>query len=170
MISTQLVTWTKNFAKLFTPFEYILVSELKRQKLNVFLFGLYKIIRQKAKVMISLTQLPAHGAVLILVASSLCDAALLSTLANFTKGKTVLTSYRTIQPYSKARCVEKCVEEGLAGWCSVAGYVTATRTCHLSLDSDQDVVDVNDAMLGVFFMTNGRCSLCSIRSLCIFTF
>ena len=71
----------------------------------------------------------------------------------FITGKTVPTSHTSLQRYSKAQCVKKCLEEGKKGACSIAGYNEATRVCYLSTDSEDDVVDVADEMAGVFVVT-----------------
>ena len=48
------------------------------------------------------------------------------------KGKTVASSYKTLQGYSKFRCVSKCLEEAAYGVCKAAGFDTSTQTCFLS--------------------------------------
>jgi len=68
----------------------------------------------------------------------------------FITGKAVSTSHTSLQRYSKAQCVKKCLEEGKKGACSVAGYNEATRVCYLSTDSEDDVEDVVDELSGVF--------------------
>ena len=70
--------------------------------------------------------------------------------ATFMTRKTVATSYLTIQSYSGVRCVDRCCREGRKGRCSIAGYNKATKSCLLSMDSQQDVVDSTDDSNGVF--------------------
>jgi len=65
-------------------------------------------------------------------------------------GKTVATSYLTLERYSKIRCVEKCNAEGKHGRCIVAAFNKATKVCRLSMDSQQDVVDTPDDSSGVY--------------------
>jgi len=44
--------------------------------------------------------------------------------------------------------------------CNVDGYNKEdTATCQLSVDSQQDVVDVTDEMSGVFYMNDGKYSI-----------
>jgi len=85
-----------------------------------------------------------------------CEATLSSASANFTKGKAVLTNHTTIQPYSKIQCAEKCFEEGRYGRCIVAGYNKALKARYLSVDAEENVVDVADEMSGVFYTKNGE--------------
>ena len=70
--------------------------------------------------------------------------------ATFISNKTVSTRYLQVTPMSKLQCVEKCYTEGKHGRCVIAGYTNATQSCHLSMDSQQDVVDVPDESVGVF--------------------
>jgi len=92
----------------------------------------------------------------LLFTASICEATLLSTTAQFTKGKVVATSYKTIQPFSEVQCVTKCFEDGRKGMCYVAGYNKVTSTCYLSVDREQDVLDVEDDMTGVFYINHGK--------------
>lgn len=88
---------------------------------------------------------------LFLLSCSLSKATFQSTKTQFTKGKTVATSYMTLQPYSKIQCVEKCSDENRQNRCSVAGYNKASKTCYLSADSQQALLDTTDDDVGVFF-------------------
>ena len=72
--------------------------------------------------------------------------------ATFMTRKTVATSYLTIQSFSKVQCVDRCCREGREGRCSIAGYNKATKSCLLSMDSQQDVVDSTDVSNGVFII------------------
>jgi len=69
--------------------------------------------------------------------------------SRFSKGKKVATSYKTLQSYSKIKCSEKCFDEKRQNGCKVAGYNKATRTCFLSNDGLQDLLDA-DEEFGVF--------------------
>jgi len=100
------------------------------------------------------TQIPSCFVVFILFTTPICEGTISMANAKFVQGKVVATSHRTIQPLSKIRCVEKCLEEGRNGMCRVAGYNKGTKACNLSVDSQNDVVDIADEMSGVFFMGN----------------
>ena len=88
--------------------------------------------------------------VVVLVTISLSNAEIQDFKANFMKGKTVATSYLTVERYSKIQCVEKCYKEGKEGRCTIAEYSKATRSCKLSMDSQNDVLDTFDDSSGVF--------------------
>lgn len=75
---------------------------------------------------------------------SLCMATVQTTATHFIKGKTVATSYKTLQSYSKIKCVEKCFAEKRQNRCSIAGYNKVTKTCFLSNDGQQDLLDANE--------------------------
>ena len=71
----------------------------------------------------------------------------------FTAGKRVATSHTTIASVSKIQCVEKCIRADRENnTCNAAGYNKNTRSCQLSLDQQQDVVNDTDPSVGVFFM------------------
>ena len=90
---------------------------------------------------------------LVLLSVVVVATAAIDTVATtFTNGKFVATSHTTLQPFSKIQCVEKCHQEERKGMCSLAAYNKATKTCYLSTDSQQDVVDVSDESVGVFFL------------------
>ena len=80
---------------------------------------------------------------------SMCLGNIQTIESQFSKGKKVATSYKTLQSYSKIKCSEKCFDEKRQNRCSVAGYNTATRTCFLSNDGPQDLLDA-DEEFGVF--------------------
>jgi len=71
-------------------------------------------------------------------------------MVTFLKRKTVATSYLTLERFSKVQCAEKCYKEGKQGRCRIAGYNKDTKTCRLSMDSQQDVLDFPDDSSGVF--------------------
>ena len=50
----------------------------------------------------------------------------------YMKGKTVVSSYRTLYGYSKSACVSKCLADATNGVCKTVGYDTSTRMCFLS--------------------------------------
>jgi len=102
------------------------------------------------------TQMQLYIAVLCFLTLPKCEATILTASANFTKGKAVLTSHTTIQPYSKIQCAEKCFDEGRNGRCTVAGYNKALKACYLSIDAEENVLDVADEMSGVLYMKNGK--------------
>jgi len=81
---------------------------------------------------------------------TLCNADIQSAMTTFTEKKCVATSHTTLQNISKIKCVEKCNQERQKGRCTLAGYNKATKTCYLSLDGPQDVLDTTDEMTGVF--------------------
>jgi len=85
------------------------------------------------------------------MAIALCMATIQSVKTKFTEGKKPLTSYTTLQRISKIQCVERCSKEKQTGGCTLAGYNKATKTCYLSVDDAQDVLDTTDEMFGVFF-------------------
>lgn len=82
-----------------------------------------------------------------------CGAQIQDVNTQFVGRKIVATSHLILQQYSKIKCVKKCHEENLKGLCNVAGYNKTTQTCYISVDSQQDVLDVADDMAGVFFMS-----------------
>jgi len=85
------------------------------------------------------------------VAIPLCNANIQSVATKFTDKKCVATSHTTLQKVSKIKCVERCNQERQNGRCTLAGYNKASKTCYLSVDDPQDVLDTTDDMTGVFF-------------------
>ena len=45
--------------------------------------------------------------------------------------------------------MERCNQEKQKGMCTLAGYNKATKTCYLSIDDPQAVLDTTDDMAGV---------------------
>ena len=88
-----------------------------------------------------------------------CVALIIEKDTRLVNKKCVGTSRMTLQHFSKIKCVQKCHEESTKGLCNVAGYNKATKTCYLSMDSHQDVLDVDDDMSGVYFMEKGNVHL-----------
>jgi len=66
--------------------------------------------------------------------------------------ETVATSYLTLERYSNIRCVEKCYAENKQGRCTIAAFNSATMSCRLRMDSQQDVVHVPDDSSGVYIL------------------
>jgi len=91
----------------------------------------------------------------LIICEAMCGALLIEKDTQFENRKCVGTIRLTLQHYSKIKCVQKCHEESTKGLCNVAGYNKATRTCYLSMDSHQDILDVDDEMVGVYFMDKG---------------
>jgi len=89
-------------------------------------------------------------AVVILATVSKSNADFQEFIATFEKGKTVATSYLTIERISKVQCADKCYKEGKQGRCRIAGYNKNTKVCRLSIDSQCDVLDIADDHNGVF--------------------
>jgi len=88
--------------------------------------------------------------VFVVIKEIVCGETFLTTYAKFISGKTVASSFRTIEHDSQIKCVWECMEEGRKGVCNVAGYNITSQKCQLSVDSQQDVVAVEDEMSGVF--------------------
>ena len=91
-----------------------------------------------------------------LLTVSLCTANIQSVITKFTEGKKLSTSYTTLQKISKIQCVERCNKDRQTGGCTLAGYNKATRSCYLSVDGPQDVLDTEDEAYGVFFYEPGQ--------------
>jgi len=89
--------------------------------------------------------------IVLLLTFCLCNANIQSVTTTFSERKSVATSHTTLQKISKIKCVEKCNKERQNGMCTLAGYDKRTKTCYLSNDDPQNVLDTNDEMTGVFF-------------------
>jgi len=79
-----------------------------------------------------------------------------TSVTEFTIGKAVSTNYKAIERFSEIQCVRKYYDERKNDMCSVAGYNRTSRVCTLSIDNQEDLVDVADDMAGVFVMTDGE--------------
>ena len=110
------------------------------------------------------------ASLILSVAISLCNANIESVTTQFTEKKCVATSHTTLQKISKIRCVEKCNQERQKGRCTLAGYNKATKTCFLSVDNPQDVLDTTDEMTGVFFYEPEQTGIKHIFSIKCITF
>ena len=81
----------------------------------------------------------------------MCAATSQSVTTKFTERKRVLTSHTTLHNISKIKCVERCNKESQNSMCTLAEYNKSTKTCYLSVDNPQDVLNTTDEMTGVFF-------------------
>jgi len=95
------------------------------------------------------TESVATAAVVFVWTCSLSLAKIQTAQTNFTRDIKVATSYMTLKSCSKIKCVEKCFDEKRHGRCSIAGYNLATRTCYLSNDVQDDLLNTDDTY-GVF--------------------
>jgi len=86
-----------------------------------------------------------------LVIITICTATIKSVATKFTEKKIVATSHTTLQNISKIKCVERCNQDRQSGQCTLAGYNKSAKTCYLSVDNPQDVLNTTDEMSGVFF-------------------
>jgi len=79
----------------------------------------------------------------------------------FVKNKILSTSYATKQPISQLNCVRWCVSDGNKGKCKIAGYNLSGNSCSLSMDNQEDMMEVADEMSGVFVIktVNRGCTL-----------
>jgi len=93
--------------------------------------------------------------VVIMCALVLTEALIQDTTKEYLKGKWIATSHTTLHQYSKVQCVRRCYEESRHGRCTVAGYDKPTKTCYLSVDSQQDLLHVADEALGVVLVNLG---------------
>ena len=96
----------------------------------------------------------------LLFTTTICDANLWTKTAVITKGKAVSTSLKTFLRFSEIQCVKKCYAERQDNLCNIAGYNKTSKVCALSIDSQNDLVDVADDMAGVFVMNDGQYSAC----------
>jgi len=117
-------------------------------------FLAYK-IQETYNDMVSPTHVSSFFVVFVFIKVTGCGATCVTTYANFTSRKAVASSFRTIEPFTQIQCVRECINEGRKGVCNLAGYHASSKKCQLSADSQQDVVDVEDGMSGVFVITYG---------------
>ena len=73
---------------------------------------------------------------------------------DFINGKTVASSFLTVQPCSMLQCADRCSTENTT--CRIAEYNKVTKACRLSADSPDTVVDVDYDSVGVFFLSRGN--------------
>lgn len=89
--------------------------------------------------------------VILLMTVTICSATIQSVVTRFTVKKSVASSHTTLENISKIKCVERCSKERQNGMCTLAGYNKSTKTCYLSVDNPQSVLNTTDEMSGVFF-------------------
>ena len=99
-----------------------------------------------------------------------CGALIIEKDTRFVGRKCVGSSRMTLHHYSKIKCVQKCHEESTKGLCNVAGYDKGTKTCYLSMDSPQDVLDVDNESSGVYFMETGTLNIAFLPNVHTFKF
>jgi len=92
-----------------------------------------------------------RNSVVLFLTIAVCSATIQNVMTRFTVNKSVATSYTTLQKISKIECAIRCHKERLNGRCTLAGYNKATRTCYLSVDNPQDIIDTTDDTSGVVF-------------------
>jgi len=92
---------------------------------------------------------------IFLVTITICTGIFQRVMTKFTENKCVLTSHTTLQKISKIKCVERCNQERMNNMCTLAGYNKVTKTCYLSVDNPDDVLNTTDEMSGVFFFEQG---------------
>jgi len=97
-------------------------------------------------------KLMAAFAVVIVLTVSQCNANFQEIRASLMPRKTVATSYLTLKRYSRMRCAEKCYAEGKQGRRTIAAFNKASSSCRLSMDSEQDVVDIPDDSSAVYII------------------
>jgi len=102
-------------------------------------------------------KLIATVVILYLVTLAYSEAQMQEIIATLIQNKAVATSYATIQPYSKAQCVNKCFDQSRQGRCKSAGYNKATQSCQLSDDMQHQVLNSTDEAAEVFILPQGNC-------------
>ena len=88
---------------------------------------------------------------ILLLIIALCDAKIVSVRYRFTEKKSVATNHTTLHDISDIQCARQCNKERQIGRCTLAGYDRRTKTCYLSDDVQQNVMDTNDELVGVFY-------------------
>jgi len=91
-------------------------------------------------------------AVVILVTIALCSADIQEVRTQFVKKKVLSTSYATKHHISKLNCVQWCFRDRQMGKCQIAGYNKYAKTCSLSMDNPENLLDVADEITGVYVM------------------
>jgi len=102
--------------------------------------------------MLFYTKTAATVAVVILMTIALCSADIQAVRTEFVKNKVLSSSYATKQPISKLNCVQWCSRDRQVGKCKTAGYNKYSKECKLSMDNQEDLMDVADEMTGVFVL------------------
>lgn len=101
------------------------------------------------------TQKAATVAIVFLFTIALCLAEIREVRTQFVKKKLLSTSYAIKQPISQLHCVQWCSKDRQTGKCKIAGYNKSSKTCQLSMDYPQQLMDVADEMTGVFLVDEG---------------
>lgn len=92
----------------------------------------------------------------ILSMMALANAGQTQTIGEFVPFKSVATSHTTLENYSKSKCLSRCKIAAGQGMCTLAGYNRDTKTCKLSLDTEGSLLTVQDANIGVIYLTLGN--------------
>ena len=87
---------------------------------------------------------------------ALCSTTVQEVRTQFVKNKFPSTSYATKHPISSLHCVKWCSKDRQSGKCKIAGYNKASKTCELSMNYPQQLMDAADEMTGVFFVDEGE--------------
>ena len=90
--------------------------------------------------------------IVILMTIALCLADIQEVRTQFVKNKVLSSSYATKQNISKLKCVQWCSRDRQMGKCKISGYNKYAKTCSLSMDNKEDLIDVADEMIGVYVM------------------
>ena len=75
------------------------------------------------------------------------------------KGNNVASSYKTLNGYSKFRCLSMCLKQAAYGVCKAAGYDTLTQTCFLSSDVVVKEGDSNSVAFVLIYKGNKYSSI-----------
>jgi len=102
--------------------------------------------------MLFYTTKAATVAVVTLVTIALCSADIQEVRTQFVKNKVLSTSYATKHNISKLNCVQWCFRDRQMGKCKIAGYNKYAKTCSLSMDNPENLMNVVDEMTGVYVM------------------
>jgi len=100
--------------------------------------------------MLYYTEKAATVALVFFMTIALCLAEIQEARTQFVKNKILSTSYASKQHISKLQCVQWCSRDRQTGKCKMAGYNKYAKTCSLSMDNPEDLLDVADEMSGVF--------------------
>jgi len=102
--------------------------------------------------MLFYTKQAATIAVVILMTIALCSADIQEVKTQFMKNKVLSTSYATKEHISKLNCVQWCSKDRKIGKCKIAGYNKYAKSCSLSMDNPEDLMDTADESSGVFYI------------------
>jgi len=96
------------------------------------------------------TKKAATFAVVFLITIGFCSTTMRDARTQFVKNEILSTSYATNQPISQLNCVRWCFSDGNKGKCKIAGYKLSDKSCSLSMDNPEDLMEVADELSGVF--------------------